>query len=172
MGGKRGVLHYMQRTAIQGSPTTISKITNVYQQHGKQHETEIHPFRQHFEDLKVGDTLITAKHTVTETDITNFANVSGDNFYAHMDATSLEGTIFEQRVAHGYFVLSKAAGLFSKQRFSTSQFPKSSNSLIPQFLRVVLRLGPAYLSLLNNVGKDMRNHPRPSLSHPQPAPLK
>jgi oxepin-CoA hydrolase/3-oxo-5,6-dehydrosuberyl-CoA semialdehyde dehydrogenase len=112
MGGKRGVLHYLQRTAIQGSPTSISKITNVYQQYGKQHETEIHPFRKHFEDLQVGDTLITAKHTVTETDITNFANVSGDNFYAHMDATSLEGTIFERRVAHGYFVLSKAAGLF------------------------------------------------------------
>ncbi len=112
MGGKRGVLHYMQRTAIQGSPTTISHITNVYQQHGRQNETEVHPFRKHFEDLEVGDTLITAKHTVTETDITNFANVSGDNFYAHMDATSLEGTIFEQRVAHGYFVLSKAAGLF------------------------------------------------------------
>ena len=53
-----------------------------------------------------------AKHTVTETDITNFANVSGDNFYAHMDATSLEGTIFDGRVAHGYFILSKAAGLF------------------------------------------------------------
>lgn len=112
MGGKRGVLHYMQRTAIQGSPTTISKITNVYQQHGKQHKTDIHPFRKHFEELEVGDTVITAKHTVTETDITNFANVSGDNFYAHMDATSLEGTIFERRVAHGYFVLSKAAGLF------------------------------------------------------------
>lgn len=112
MGGKRGVLHYMQRTAIQGSPTTISRITNVYQQNGRQNETEVHPFRKHFEDLEVGDTLITAKHTVTETDITNFANVSGDNFYAHMDATSLEGTIFEQRVAHGYFVLSKAAGLF------------------------------------------------------------
>jgi oxepin-CoA hydrolase/3-oxo-5,6-dehydrosuberyl-CoA semialdehyde dehydrogenase len=112
MGGKRGVLHYMQRTAIQGSPTTISRITNVYQQHGRQNETEVHPFRKHFEDLEVGDTLITAKHTVTETDITNFANVSGDNFYAHMDATSLEGTIFEQRVAHGYFILSKAAGLF------------------------------------------------------------
>jgi oxepin-CoA hydrolase/3-oxo-5,6-dehydrosuberyl-CoA semialdehyde dehydrogenase len=112
MGGKRGVLHYMQRTAIQGSPTTISRITNVYQQGGKQHETEVHPFRKHFEDLQVGDTLVTAKHTVTETDITNFANVSGDNFYAHMDATSLEGTIFEGRVAHGYFVLSKAAGLF------------------------------------------------------------
>lgn len=112
MGGKRGVLHYMQRTAIQGSPTTISRVTNVYQHGGKQTETVEHPFQKYFEDLKVGDTLITAKHTVTETDITNFANVSGDNFYAHMDATSLEGTIFEGRVAHGYFILSKAAGLF------------------------------------------------------------
>ncbi len=112
MGGKRGVLHYLQRTAIQGSPTTISRITNVYQQGGRQTETEVHPFRKYFEELNVGDTLITAKHTVTEADITNFANVSGDNFYAHVDATSLEGTIFEQRVAHGYFVLSKAAGLF------------------------------------------------------------
>jgi oxepin-CoA hydrolase/3-oxo-5,6-dehydrosuberyl-CoA semialdehyde dehydrogenase len=60
----------------------------------------------------VGETLITAKHTVIEADIVNFANVSGDNFYAHMDATSLEGTMFEGRVAHGYFILSKAAGLF------------------------------------------------------------
>ena len=112
MGGKRGVLHYMQRTAIQGSPTTITRITNVYQQGGKQHETDIHPFKKHFEDLEIGETLVTAKHTVTEADITNFANVSGDNFYAHMDATSLEGTIFSGRVAHGYFILSKAAGLF------------------------------------------------------------
>jgi oxepin-CoA hydrolase / 3-oxo-5,6-dehydrosuberyl-CoA semialdehyde dehydrogenase len=112
MGGKRGVMHYLQRTAIQGSPTTISRITNVYQQGGKQLETDIHPFKKHFEDLQVGETLVTAKHTVSEADITNFANVSGDNFYAHMDATSLEGTIFEKRVAHGYFVLSKAAGLF------------------------------------------------------------
>jgi oxepin-CoA hydrolase/3-oxo-5,6-dehydrosuberyl-CoA semialdehyde dehydrogenase len=112
MGGKRGVLHYLQRTAIQGSPTTISRITNVYQQGGKQTETEVHPFRKYFEDLMIGETLVTAKHTVTEADITNFANVSGDNFYAHMDATSLEGTIFERRVAHGYFILSKAAGLF------------------------------------------------------------
>jgi len=112
MGGKRGVMHYLQRTAIQGSPTTLTKITNVYQQGGKQRETEVHPFRKHFEELEIGDTVTTAKHTVTETDITNFANVSGDNFYAHMDATSLEGTIFERRVAHGYFILSKAAGLF------------------------------------------------------------
>lgn len=112
MGGMRGVLHYLQRTALQGSPTTISRITNVYQPGGRQHETDVHPFKKHFEDLEIGETLITAKHTVTEADITNFANVSGDNFYAHMDATSLEGTIFTGRVAHGYFVLSKAAGLF------------------------------------------------------------
>jgi oxepin-CoA hydrolase/3-oxo-5,6-dehydrosuberyl-CoA semialdehyde dehydrogenase len=112
MGGKRGVMHYLQRTAIQGSPTTISRITGVYQQYGKQIETDVHPFKKYFEDLQISETLVTAKHTVTEADITNFANVSGDNFYAHMDVTSLEGTIFEGRVAHGYFILSKAAGLF------------------------------------------------------------
>jgi oxepin-CoA hydrolase/3-oxo-5,6-dehydrosuberyl-CoA semialdehyde dehydrogenase len=112
MGGKRGVFHYLQRTAIQGSPTTLSYITEVYQRGGKQVEKDIHPFKKHFEELEIGETLITHKHTVSEADITNFANVSGDNFYAHMDATSLEGTIFTERVAHGYFVLSKAAGLF------------------------------------------------------------
>lgn len=112
MGGVRGVKHYMQRCAIQGTPTTITAITHVFQQGAKFKETPVHPFRKHFEELEVGETVITAKHTVTEADIANFANVSGDNFYAHMDATSLEGTIFEQRVAHGYFILSKAAGLF------------------------------------------------------------
>jgi len=112
MGGKRGVMHYLQRTSVQGSPTTLSRVTNVYQVGGKQNETESHLFRKHFEELQVGDTNITAKHTVTEADISNFANVSGDNFYAHVDATSLDETIFEGRVAHGYFILSKAAGLF------------------------------------------------------------
>ncbi|HEY8405002.1 MAG TPA: phenylacetic acid degradation bifunctional protein PaaZ [Flavobacteriales bacterium] len=112
MGGKRGVMHYLQRTAIQGSPTTLTAITNVYQYGGKQIEANPHVFRKHFEELIIGETVYTHKHTVTEADIVNFANVSGDNFYAHMDATSLEGTIFEKRVAHGYFVLSKAAGLF------------------------------------------------------------
>jgi oxepin-CoA hydrolase / 3-oxo-5,6-dehydrosuberyl-CoA semialdehyde dehydrogenase len=116
MGGKRGVMHYLQRTAIQGSPTMLGAVTNVYQQGGEQIQTDLHPFQKHFEDLRIGDTVITAKHTVTEADITNFANVSGDNFYAHMDATSLEGTIFERRVAHGYFVLAKAAGLFVDPR--------------------------------------------------------
>lgn len=112
MGGKRGVLHYLQRTAIQGHPTTITAITQQFQVGADMPEANPHVFRQHFEELVVGETVFTAKHTVTDADIVNFANVSGDNFYAHMDATSLEGTIFERRVAHGYFVLSKAAGLF------------------------------------------------------------
>jgi oxepin-CoA hydrolase/3-oxo-5,6-dehydrosuberyl-CoA semialdehyde dehydrogenase len=112
MGGKRGVLHYLQRTAIQGHPTTITKITQQFQVGAAMPEANPHVFRKHFEELVVGETVFTHKHTVTDADIVNFANVSGDNFYAHMDATSLEGTIFERRVAHGYFVLSKAAGLF------------------------------------------------------------
>lgn len=112
MGGVRGVKHYMQRTAIQGHPQTITKITEQFQVGADQPEANPHVFRQHFEELRIGDTVFTHKHTVTEADIVNFANVSGDNFYAHMDATSLDGTIFEQRVAHGYFLLSKAAGLF------------------------------------------------------------
>lgn len=112
MGGVRGVLHYMQRTAIQGHPTDITNVANQYQPGAEQTETPVHPFKKHFEDLFVGETLITAKHTVSEADIHNFANVSGDNFYAHTDATALEGTPFTGRVAHGYFVLSKAAGLF------------------------------------------------------------
>ena len=112
MGGKRGILHYLQRTAIQGHPQTVTKITEQFQVGADQPEANPHVFRQHFEELMVGDTVFTHKHTVTDADIVNFANVSGDNFYAHMDATSLDGTIFEQRVAHGYFILSKAAGLF------------------------------------------------------------
>ena len=112
MGGKRGVLHYLQRTAIQGHPNTITAITQQFQVGATMPEAQPHVFRQHFEELVVGETVFTHKHTVTDADIVNFANVSGDNFYAHMDATSLEGTIFERRVAHGYFILSKAAGLF------------------------------------------------------------
>jgi len=112
MGGKRGILHYLQRTAIQGHPTTITEITQQFQVGAAQPEATPHVFRKHFEELVVGETVFTHKHTVSDADIVNFANVSGDNFYAHMDATSLDGTIFEQRVAHGYFILSKAAGLF------------------------------------------------------------
>ncbi|MCC7507602.1 MAG: phenylacetic acid degradation bifunctional protein PaaZ [Saprospiraceae bacterium] len=112
MGGMRGVMHYMQRTAIQGHPTDVTAVTGQYQSGGAQHETPVHPFKKYFDELEVGETLVTAKHTVSIADIHNFANVSGDNFYAHMDETALEGTPFTGRVAHGYFVLSKAAGLF------------------------------------------------------------
>lgn len=112
LGGVRGVKHYLQRTALQGHPTMLTEVTQKYIYGGEHKEKLVHPFRKHFEELEIGETVFTHKHTVSEADIVNFANVSGDNFYAHMDATSLEGTIFEGRVAHGYFVLSKAAGLF------------------------------------------------------------
>ncbi|MGK0406232.1 MAG: oxepin-CoA hydrolase/3-oxo-5,6-dehydrosuberyl-CoA semialdehyde dehydrogenase [Roseivirga sp.] len=116
MGGMRGVLHYLQRTAIQGHPDTITEITQIYQPGASRPESEKHLFRQHFEELKVGETVYTHRHTVTDADIASFAQVSGDNFYAHVDATSLEGTIFEGKVAHGYYVLAKAAGMFVDPR--------------------------------------------------------
>ena len=116
MGGLRGIKHYMQRTAIQGHPTTLSAITEQYQPGAARPESEPHVFRKHFEELEIGDTVTTARHTVTEADIVNFANVSGDHFYAHVDDTSLDGTMFEGRVAHGYYILSKAAGLFVEPR--------------------------------------------------------
>jgi oxepin-CoA hydrolase / 3-oxo-5,6-dehydrosuberyl-CoA semialdehyde dehydrogenase len=112
MGGMRGVKHYMQRTALQGSPTTLTKIMNTYLPGAETKEDIVHPFRKYFEEMHVGDTLITARRTVTETDIVNFAGISGDHFYAHVDETSLEGSIFDRRVAHGYFIISAAAGLF------------------------------------------------------------
>ncbi len=112
MGGMRGIKHYMQRCAIQGSPTTLSHITQQYQYGGQYKQDVKHPFKKYFEELEIGETLITHKRTVTDSDIVNFANVSWDHFYAHTDATSLNGTVFTQRVAHGYFVLSAAAGLF------------------------------------------------------------
>ena len=112
MGGVRGVKHYMQRVAVQGSPTSITAITNVYQPNAKGCEDTVHPFRKYFEEIQIGDQLITGKRTITESDIINFANLSWDHFYAHVDATSLEGTLFEKPVAHGYLILSAAAGLF------------------------------------------------------------
>jgi oxepin-CoA hydrolase/3-oxo-5,6-dehydrosuberyl-CoA semialdehyde dehydrogenase len=112
MGGVRGVKHYMQRVAVQGSPTSITAITNVYQPNAKGREDAVHPFRKYFEEIQIGDQLITGKRTITESDIINFANLSWDHFYAHVDTTSLEGTLFEKPVAHGYLILSAAAGLF------------------------------------------------------------
>jgi len=112
MGVIRGVKHYMQRVAVQGSPTMLTAVTHNWQPHAMQSMDEKHPFRKYFEELRIGDTVVTHKRTVTEADISNFANLSWDHFYAHTDHTSLAGTVFERPVAHGYFVLSAAAGLF------------------------------------------------------------
>ena len=116
MGGIRGVHHYMQRLAIQGSPSSITAITQSYQLHAETVEEEKHPFRKYFEELHVGDSITTHRRTITEADIASFANLSWDHFYAHTDHTSLEGTPFEKPVAHGYFILSAAAGLFVDAR--------------------------------------------------------
>ena len=112
MGGVRGIKHYLQRTAIQGHPTTITALTKQYQVGGQQNTEGTHVFRKHFEEIEIGDTVITEKHLVTLDNIEEFAELSGDKFYAHMDENSLEGTIFTERVAHGYYIMSKAAGLF------------------------------------------------------------
>jgi oxepin-CoA hydrolase/3-oxo-5,6-dehydrosuberyl-CoA semialdehyde dehydrogenase len=112
MGGVRGVLHYMQRTALQGSPTVLSKVTKEWLPKAAETGDRVHPFRKHFEELEIGETLHTHRRTVTEADVVNFAGISGDFFYAHMDDIAAKDSIFERRVAHGYFVLSAAAGLF------------------------------------------------------------
>ncbi len=112
MGGIRGIKHYLQRTAIQGSPSTITEITGIYQQNAKYKEAEKHPFQYHWEDIQAGMSLKTHKRTITDSDIVNFANLTWDHFYAHTDITSLDGSIFEKRTAHGYFIISAAAGLF------------------------------------------------------------
>ncbi len=112
MGGIRGIKHYMQRVAIQGSPTSITNITNIYQQHAKGNESAVHPFKKYFEELNIGDQIITQKRKITSEDIDRFADISGDHFYAHIKTTDFNGTMFEQQVAHGYFIMSLAAGLF------------------------------------------------------------
>ena len=112
MGGMRGVTHYLQRCAVQGTPDNLTKISGIYQQGSRYEEAEKHPFRYHFEEIQAGMSLKTHRRTITDSDIQNFANLSWDHFYAHTDITSLQGTIFEKRTAHGYFILSAAAGLF------------------------------------------------------------
>ncbi len=112
MGGLNGLHFFLQKTAIQGSPDVLTAITKVYTQGAEKKFSDKHPFQKYFEEVEVGDSLETAGRTVTEADIVNFSNVSWDHFYAHTDATSLNGTIFDKIVAHGYFILSAAAGLF------------------------------------------------------------
>ena len=113
MGGARGVLHYMQRTAVQGSPSVITAITREWTKGAAETADGVHPFRKTFDELAVGDTLLTGTRTITLDDIVRFAELSGDRFYAHMnDEEARSNGIFEGRVAHGYFIVSAAAGLF------------------------------------------------------------
>ncbi|EKT57216.1 phenylacetic acid degradation bifunctional protein PaaZ [Providencia burhodogranariea] len=112
LGGLRAVKHYMQRTAIQGSPSMLTSVTKQWVRGADVIEDPVHPFRKYFEDLLIGDTLLTARRTVTEADLVNFACLSGDHFYAHMDKIGAAQSLFGERVAHGYFVVSAAAGLF------------------------------------------------------------
>ncbi len=112
MGGIRGVLHYMQRTALQGSPTTLSAVCNEWM-HGAETKKElVHPFQRYFDELQIGETIVTHRRTITEADIVNFAGVSGDYFYAHTDEIAASDSLFGKRVAHGYFLIAAAAGLF------------------------------------------------------------
>ena len=112
MGGLRGVKHYMHRLAIQGSPTMLTEVTSTYQPFGEGNETGQHPFTKYFEELRIGDQIVTEKRLITSEDIDKFAELSGDRFYAHLKDTDFDGTMFEQQVAHGYFIMSAAAGLF------------------------------------------------------------
>mgnify|MGYP000075881981 CR=1 FL=1 len=112
LGGARAVKHYMQRTAIQGSPTTLTAITKEFNPGSKQIKTDVHPFRRVFDDLQIGETLITHRRTLTEADIVNFGCVSGDHFYAHFDEVAAKDSFFGKRVAHGYLLISAAAGMF------------------------------------------------------------
>jgi oxepin-CoA hydrolase/3-oxo-5,6-dehydrosuberyl-CoA semialdehyde dehydrogenase len=113
MGGMRGVTHYMQRTALQGSPDMIAAIVKQWLPGAAKTQGEIHPFRKRIAELAVGYTLKTASRTVTLEDIEHFADFTGDNFYAHMDEEAAKANpIFAGRVAHGYLILSFAAGLF------------------------------------------------------------
>lgn len=117
MGGIRGLYRYMQRTALQGSPDILTALGHQWMPGAARPEADVHPFRKYFDELRIGETYTTARRTVTEADLVNFAGISGDFFYAHMDEIAARASeVFQGRVAHGYFVLSAAAGLFVDPR--------------------------------------------------------
>lgn len=113
LGGIRGVHHYMQRTALQGSPARLSALTKTWIKGAPERETPSHPFRLNFDEISVGDTIHTGSRTITLDDIEHFAHFTGDTFYAHMDEEAAKANpFFPGRVAHGYLILGFAAGLF------------------------------------------------------------
>lgn len=162
MGGMRGIKHYLQRTAIQGSPTTLTEITGIYQPNAKYKEAGQHPFKYHWEDIQPGMSLKTHKRTFTDTDIINFANLTWDHFYAHTDITSLDGSIFEKRTAHGYFIISAAAGLF----VYPNKGPVSANYGLEEcrFLRPLYHNDTVYVRLTckQKVDRDVASAEHPS----------
>jgi|TARA_R110002020_G_scaffold474772_3_gene707300 oxepin-CoA hydrolase/3-oxo-5,6-dehydrosuberyl-CoA semialdehyde dehydrogenase len=162
MGGMRGIKHYMQRCAIQGSPTTLTEVTGIYQPKADYKETEKHPFAYHWEDIKPGMSLKTHNRTVTDTDIVNFGNLTWDHFYAHTDITSLDGSIFEKRTAHGYFIISMAAGLF----VYPNKGPVAANYGLEEirFLRPIYHNDTLYVRLTckQKVDRDSRGKEHPS----------
>ena len=113
LGGVRGALHYMQRTAVQGSPEILSAVAGTYITGAPKHEGPAHPFTRRFGEISIGETLKTPPRVVTLDDIEHFATFTGDTFYAHMDEDAAKrNPFFPGRVAHGYLLLSFAAGLF------------------------------------------------------------
>lgn len=112
LGGLRAVKHYLQRAAVQGSPTMLSAVIGEHVRGAKLRESDIHPFRRWFQDLQIGDSLLTHRRTVGEADIVAFGGITGDYFYMHFDELAARESPFGKRIAHGYFVLSAAAGLF------------------------------------------------------------
>lgn len=162
MGGVRGIKHYMQRCAVQGSPTTLTEITGIYQPRGAYKETTVHPFKYYWDDIQPGMSLRTHNRTVTDTDIINFANLTWDHFYAHTDVTSLKGSIFEKRTAHGYFILAAAAGLF----VFPGKGPVAANYGLEEcrFLRPIYHNDTIYVRLTckQKVERDSRGEELPS----------
>jgi oxepin-CoA hydrolase/3-oxo-5,6-dehydrosuberyl-CoA semialdehyde dehydrogenase len=159
MGGLRGVRHHLQTTAVQGSPDMLTAITGEWMPGATRHLDRGHPFKLHFEDLEVGTAIRTASRTVTLDDIEGFAESTGDHFYAHMDEEAAAASpIFGGRVAHGYLVLSLAAGLFvwpdpgpvlanygiDRCRFARPTYPGDTLTVFLTCKRRTLRAGTGY----------------------------
>jgi oxepin-CoA hydrolase/3-oxo-5,6-dehydrosuberyl-CoA semialdehyde dehydrogenase len=159
MGGVRGVLHHMQRTAIQASPKVLTAITGSWVPGTERVITTAHPFRKPLADLRVGDTVVAGPREVTLADIEQFAAFTGDTFYAHMDAEAAAANpFFDGRVAHGYLVLSFAAGLFVQPdpgpvlanyglenlRFLTPVYPGDSVTVTLTCKQITPRQGAGY----------------------------
>ncbi len=159
MGGLRGVRHHLQTTALQGSPDMLTAITGEWMPGATRHLDRGHPFKLHFDDLEVGTAIRTGSHTVTLGDIEGFADSTGDHFYAHMDEEAAAASpIFGGRVAHGYLVLSLAAGLFvwpdpgpvlanygiDRCRFAKPTYPGDTLTVLLTCKRRTLRSGAGY----------------------------